>query len=406
MTAYKVTCQGDPADIIQLCKTVLVSKSAKIKSIDLDQAIIVSTFRYGINPNGLKMVIHVNHLDQDNYQISISAEFTNAVDVYGIADRKAAEIQQLIQHQLEQPSSHNTELHQHDFQQALNQVKSTSIVSWTIIVLIGLSISAIPTGFGFILIPLIGLIGAVIGLAFSRWLAKRAHQVVVIERHNESHHDYFWLYDTVARLAAKANIPTPEVGVYQSEDMNAFASGATPQLSVVAFSTGLLEQMNDAEIEAVAAHEIGHIISNDMRGMAILTGLISSFVLVFTLPLQGLRILNLLGNSFSTIVEIILWLTKLVLSIVLTFFGSLLVKKYSRNREYKADAIASLLVGKDPMISALSRLSQEKIAIPIEQRGFNAFKISNQCQWAEIFNTHPSIEKRIQALQTGIHSPV
>lgn len=105
MTAYKVTCQGDPADIIQLCKTVLVSKSAKIKSIDLDQAIIVSTFRYGINPNGLKMVIHVNHLDQDDYQISISAEFTNAVDVYGIADRKAAEIQQLIQHQLEQPSS-------------------------------------------------------------------------------------------------------------------------------------------------------------------------------------------------------------------------------------------------------------------------------------------------------------
>lgn len=142
----------------------------------------------------------------------------------------------------------------------------------------------------------------------------------MIERHNESHHDYFWLYDTVARLAAKANIPTPEVGVYQSEDMNAFASGATPQHSVVAFSTGLLEQMNDAEIEAVAAHEIGHIISNDMRGMAILTGLISSFVLVFTLPLQGLRILNLLGNSFSTIVEIILWLTKLVLSIVLTFF--------------------------------------------------------------------------------------
>ena len=112
------------------------------------------------------MVIHVNHLDQDDYQISISAEFTNAVDVYGIADRKAAEIQQLIQHQLEQPNSHNIELYQHDFQQALNQVKSTSIVSWTIIVLVGLSISAIPTGFGFILIPLIGLIGAVISLPF------------------------------------------------------------------------------------------------------------------------------------------------------------------------------------------------------------------------------------------------
>lgn len=406
MKTYQTNCQGDKSDIIQRCKRALLYKSGKIKSIDLDQGSIVSTFRYGINPNGLQMKIHLIPLEDDHWQIDISADFTNAADLYGIADRKAAEMLLLIEQRLAQPNREDSGFYAHDLKLALDQIKKTSIVSWVIIVLVGLAISAIPTGFGIILIPLIGLIGSIVGLPFSRWLAKKAHHVVVIERDNDEHHEYFWLYDTVENLAAKAHIPTPEIGIYESDDMNAFASGPTPNHSIVAFSIGLLEQMDQAEIEAVAAHEIGHIISNDMRGMAILTGLISSFVLVFTLPLQAFRLFNVLGNSYSTLVEIILWLTKLVLSIVLTFFGSLLVNKYSRNREYKADAIASLLVGKDPMISALSRLNQEKIAIPIEQRGFNAFKISNQSQWAELFNTHPSIEKRIQALQTGIHSPV
>jgi len=293
----------------------------------------------------------------------------------------------------------------HDLSMALSQVKQTSILSWTVIILIALMISAIPTGFGIALVPLIGLIGAVIGLPFSRWLAKRAHHVVVLERDHAGHSEYFWLYDLVADLASTANIPMPEVGIYESLDMNAFASGPTPNYSVIAFSTALLEQMDLEEIRAVAAHEIGHIMSNDMRGMALLSGLITSFILVFTLPLQGLRLLNFYGNSYSEIVEVILWLVKLMLSIVFTFLGSLVVKMYSRKREYKADAIASLLVGKHAMIQALSKLAQESEVIPIQQRGFNSFKISNHSNWGEIFSTHPSIDNRIEALQLETHSP-
>jgi len=140
-----------------------------------------------------------------------------------------------------------------NFRPALTQVKQTSIMSWTIIVLITLCISAIPTGFGILLVPLIGLVGTIIGLPFSRWLVKRAHNVSVITRDNPAHSDYFWLYDLVSNLAQKANIPTPEIGIYESLDMNAFASGATPNSSVVAFSTALIEKITIAEIEAIAA---------------------------------------------------------------------------------------------------------------------------------------------------------
>lgn len=405
MKTYQVVYQGEKSDLIQLCKRVLISKSGKIKTVDPERGIIVCTLRYGLNPNGLRVSIHLNQTDNNTWQINVSAEFTNAADLYGTADKKALEISQLIEQRIENSDSSTDPNYPSDLAMALSQVKKTSIVSWTIIVLIGLAISAIPTGFGIVLVPLIGLVGAIIGLPLSRWLAKRAHNVVVIERDNNAHSNYFWLYDMVETLAQKAGIPMPEVGVYDSLDMNAFASGPTPKHSVVAFSTAILEKLDTLEIEAVAAHEIGHIISNDMRGMAILTGLISSFVLVFTLPLQGLRLLNGLSGSFSVLIEVILWVSKLILSILLTFLGSLIVKVFSRKREYKADAIASLLVGKEPMISALSKLSYETENIPVNQRSFNSFKISNNSNWAEIFSTHPSIEKRIQALESGTHTP-
>ncbi|TCM62281.1 Zn-dependent protease with chaperone function [Acinetobacter calcoaceticus] len=405
MQTYQVDYHGEVLDIIQVCKRVIVANSGKIRTVDSNNGVMTCTFTYGINLNGLKMSLRFNQSEPNYGQIFITAEFTNSADFTGIADKKAGELAEKINQQLQSPESFSSTYGISDVVLGLNQVKKTSILSWTIIVLIGLAISAIPTGFGIVLVPLVGLVGAVIGLPFSRWLAKRAHQVVTIERHNNAHHDSFWLYDLVAELAQKADIPMPEVGIYESSDMNAFASGATPNSSVIAFSTALLEQMDIAEIQAVTAHEIGHIISNDMRGMALLSGLITSFILVFTLPLQGLRLINFFSNSTSIVVEVFLWAVKAVLAVVMTFLGSLIVKMYSRKREYKADAIASLLVGKEPMIRVLSKLAQETETIPIQQRGFNSFKISNSSNLSEIFSTHPSLEKRIQALEFETHSP-
>lgn len=405
MQTYQVDYHGEVLDIIQVCKRVIIANSGKIRSVDSSNGVMTCTFTYGANLNGLKMSLSFNQTESNYGQIFISAEFTNSADPTGIADKKASELAEKVSLQLHNPESFSSTYGISDVELGLDQVKKTSILSWTAIVLIGLVISAIPTGFGIVLVPLVGLIGAIIGLPFSRWLAKRAHQVVTIERDNNAHHDYFWLYDLVAELAQKANTPMPEVGVYESLDMNAFASGATPNSSVIAFSTALLEQMDIAEIQAVTAHEIGHIISNDMRGMALLSGLITSFILVFTLPLQGLRLINFFSNSTSIVVEVFLWAVKAILAVVMTFLGSLIVKMYSRQREYKADAIASLLVGKEPMIRVLSKLAHETETIPVQQRGFNSFKISNSSRWSEIFSTHPSLEKRIQALEFETHSP-
>lgn len=404
MSAYQIEYQGNMLDMVQLCKRIIVANSGKIKMIDTDNGVISSVFTYGINLNGLKVDISVIQTNKEQGYITVAAEFKNSADITRVADKKAAALADKISQAIQEPNISPQTSNLHYLQNALSQVKQTSIMSWTIIVLIALCISAIPTGFGILLVPLIGLVGAIIGLPFSRWLVKRAHNVSVISRDNPEHSDYFWLYDLVSNLAQKANIQTPEIGIYDSLDMNAFASGATPSSSVVAFSTALLNKMTTSEIEAIAAHEIGHIISNDMRGMAILTGLVSSFVLVFTLPLQGLRIINSLSTSYSTLIDIILWITKALLSIIFTFLGSLVVKKYSRMREYKADAIAALLVGKEPMIRALAKLEQDTETIPVAQRSFNAFKVSSHSQWAEIFSTHPSIENRIQALKFETHS--
>jgi len=408
MNTYQIKCSGEKEALMLMCRKLLVSKSARVKNINLEQGVIDARFRYGINPFGLRVTLTFIAKEQDSWEINICGDFVDAADTFGAADKKAKDVRSAIHEQIQNPSlSHeNKILSKQDMSLLLHQVKTTSIFQWVAIVLIALAISGIPTGIGFFFVPLIGLIGSLIGLPLSRWLVKRAHRVQVIDRDNSHDEDYFWLYDMVENLANKAGTPIPEVGIYESNDMNAFASGATPNYAVVAFSTALLERMNETEIEAVAAHELGHIIGNDMRAMAILTGLISSFILIFTIPLQGLRVLNWLGDSYSGLIDFILWIAKFILSLIFTFLGSLAVKAYSRRREYKADAIAALLVGKEAMISALNTLSTETEQIPVGQRAYNSFKLSNRSSWAEIFSTHPSLEKRIEALKSELHSPL
>ena len=183
----------------------------------------------------------------------------------------------------------------------------------------------------------------------------------------------------VAELATRAGLDcVPEVGVYDSPDINAFATGSSPSNALVAFSSSLLNKMDREQIQAVAAHEIAHIANRDMLGTVLLQGVINSIVLIATLPLNLLRVLNIFGDSFSWVVEFTLWLIKTIAALVLTLLGSLVVKAFSRSREYRADAFAAVLLGKGPMMNALKSLANDTSKIPLEQSAYATFKISGR----------------------------
>jgi Zn-dependent protease with chaperone function len=271
---------------------------------------------------------------------------------------------------------------------------------WFTLFAIGLGISSFYT-FGFALLA--GILGAVWSLLFAKSLAKKAHGVETIHANNS---EYAGLYEMVKDLSTKAGIPTPEVGIYESNDMNAFATGISQSNSLLAFSTALLEKMSISEIQAVAAHEIGHIVSRDMIAMSLFQGTISAVVLFFTFPIQIFRVLNIFTNNNGTVwtLEAFAWFVKYIAMIVLTFFGSIVLNTFSRKREFRADAIASILVGKRAMISALNTLSHDTELPAKSQMSYNSMKISAPQAFMEWFSTHPAIEKCTQALEFETYS--
>lgn len=266
---------------------------------------------------------------------------------------------------------------------------------WFTLFAIGLSVSSFSTA-GLALIA--GVLGAIWSLLFAKSLAKKAHDIEVIDANHPTHAG---LYEIVYDLSLKAGIPTPEVGVYDSQDMNAFATGFSQKNSIVAFSTALLEKMSIPEIQAVAAHEIGHIVSRDMIAMSLFQGIISAVIILFTFPIQAIRVLNVFTNDNGTtfFIDAILWVVKFIGMIILTFFGSLVVNMFSRQREYRADAIAGLLVGKNAMISALQKLSNDTAEPTKALMSYNTMKISAPQRFMEWFSTHPLISNRVQALE-------
>lgn len=224
MNTYQIKCSGEKEALMLMCRKLLVSKSARVKNINLEQGVIDARFRYGINPFGLRVTLTFIAKEQDSWEINICGDFVDAADTFGAADKKAKDVRSAIHEQIQNPSlSHeNKILSKQDMSLLLHQVKTTSIFQWVAIVLIALAISGIPTGIGFFFVPLIGLIGSLIGLPLSRWLVKRAHRVQVIDRDNSHDEDYFWLYDMVENLANKAGTPIPEVGIYESNDIVSF----------------------------------------------------------------------------------------------------------------------------------------------------------------------------------------
>jgi len=293
-----------------------------------------------------------------------------------------------------------------DLATSLKALSNIKFLRWFLLLIAGLMIGLIWSGPMAFIVPILGFSGALVSLIFAKWLAKRAHHITVIDPAQPATDAEQQLVAMVTELAKRADLQqVPEIGVYESSDMNAFATGASPKSALIAFSSGLLERMDTDQVRAVAAHELAHIANQDMLGIVLLQGVINSIVLLATLPLGFLRFANGLSRQPSAFYEVLLGFAKTVAALVLTFLGGLAVKAFSREREYRADAYAAVLLGKESMIGALRALETDTAAPPIQQLEYAAFKISGRTSVSEIFSTHPLIEKRIAALENATYSP-
>jgi len=210
------------------------------------------------------------------------------------------------------------------------------------------------------------------------------------------------VYQTVDRIAQTNGITTPEVGIYESPEVNAFATGATRNSSLVAVSSGLLAQMQTDEVEGVIAHEMAHILNGDMVTMTLLQGIINAFVIFLSRALAQIISLALRRDEEGSNGFVYFGIT-IVLEILLGILGSVIVMAYSRRREFAADAGSASFVGKTKMINALralQRIHETNVVIPGDPK-IAALKIDGKTTgFLHLFASHPPLEERIQALQT------
>jgi heat shock protein HtpX len=240
-----------------------------------------------------------------------------------------------------------------------------------------------------------GMGGAFISLQMSRWIAKRATGVQLINgKSGDSHSD--WLYQTVERLTRQANLPMPEVGIYNSPEVNAFATGPSKSRSLVAVSSGLLRSMRPEEVEGVLAHEVAHIANGDMVTMTLLQGVMNAFVMFLARVIASVVTRsddNRRGGGGMY------FLVVMVLQIVLGILGSLVTAWFSRHREFRADAGGAHLAGRERMIGALRRLAANHELVDTQHQALATMKINGVPGWTAMFSTHPPLEQRIAALQ-------
>jgi heat shock protein HtpX len=245
-----------------------------------------------------------------------------------------------------------------------------------------------------------GFGGAFLSLLISRWVAKRAMGVQVINPENPGGSEERWLLQTVHQLAQKAGLATmPEVGIYESPDPNAFATGPDKHNALVAVSTGLFNAMDRNQIEAVLGHEITHITNGDMVTLTLLQGVINAFVMflayVATFMLtRGSD--DRRGGGFMA-----QYFMRMMFQMLFGMLGMIIVMAFSRWREYRADAGGGRLSSRQNMASALRALgkymNQPK---PAEPKAIAAFKISSR-DGGFLFASHPPLEKRIERLESG-----
>ena len=245
-----------------------------------------------------------------------------------------------------------------------------------------------------------GMVGSIISLLLSKPLAKWSTKTQVIQ--SPSNQAEAWLLQTVNELSQRAGIKMPEVGIFPSHQSNAFATGWNKNKALVAVSTGILGRMNQEELRAVLAHEIGHVANGDMVTLALIQGVVNAFVMFFA---------RIIGNFVDRVIfknesdgpGIAYFVTSIIMDMVLGIAASAIVMYFSRIREYRADEAGARLACKQAMISALLSLRQEQDLPDEMPQEMKAFAISagkeKSFSIAALFQTHPSIDDRVAALQ-------
>jgi len=245
-----------------------------------------------------------------------------------------------------------------------------------------------------------GFGGSIISLLISKWMAKKTTGAQVITQpRNQTE---FWLMQTVAQYAQKSGIGMPEVAIYPSADVNAFATGANRNNALVAVSSGLLERMTKDEAEAVLAHEVSHIANGDMVTLTLIQGVVNTFVIFFS---------RIIGHFVDRVVFKVerghgpaFWITTVIAELVLGILASIIVMWFSRQREFRADSGAATLDNNPyKMIAALKRLQGMKNEAELPEQ-MAAFGISGlrRSNFGKLFLSHPPLEERIAALESGM----
>ena len=240
-----------------------------------------------------------------------------------------------------------------------------------------------------------GFGGAFISLAISKWMAKRMTGAIVIE--SPSNNVEKWLLEIVAKQSKIVGIKMPEVAIFPSPQMNAFATGASKNKALVAVSQGLLDSMTQGEIEAVVGHEMSHVANGDMVTLTLIQGVVNTFVIFFSRVIGHVVDRVILKNQRGH--GIGYFVTTIFAQIILSILASVIVMYFSRKREYVADTGGADLAGNQNMINALKCLAQkEPEALPEQLAAFGIGE-KPKTGWRELWSSHPPLEDRIKALE-------
>ena len=238
----------------------------------------------------------------------------------------------------------------------------------------------------------VGFTGSIVSLLLSKYMAKQSVGAQVITQPQSEVEQ--WLLDTVAHQARQWSLDMPEVAIYDSPELNAFATGATKNSSLIAVSTGLLHGMTRDEVEAVLAHEMAHVGNGDMVTLTLIQGVVNTFV-VFLARLIASLVSSNNNNESSSNNTGTYFIVNMILQMLFGFLASIVVYYFSRQREYRADAGAAKLVGAPKMIAALQRLKGHGSMLPADM---SAMGIASE-EKDSLMSTHPSLDNRIARLQ-------
>lgn len=251
-----------------------------------------------------------------------------------------------------------------------------------------------------VIYSILGMGGAFISLFLSKWMAKKTFGLQMLDARAQGHEERA-IVEMVHRLSKQAGLKVmPEVGIYHSQEINAFATGPSKNNSLVAVSSGLLQQMDQNQVEGVIGHEIAHIANGDMVTLTLIQGIVNTVVLLVSRILASIVANALSGNREGGGSFWMQYGLYIAFQLILGILGSVVVNFFSRWREFRADAGGAKYAGRDKMISALQALARNKEQFDHKDQAFASMKINGKAgKLAALFSTHPPLEERIRRLE-------